>query len=68
MAFKLSVKACQDILKGDNTLANEDELERLRIELEQRTLDNCDFAFKQGQIYQQRQHIGLKEKAREQIS
>ena len=67
MAFKLSNQACMDIVKGDYNLAYTEELERLRLKLEQ-TLNQKDTDKIQGQIYQLRQHMALKDKALLQIS
>lgn len=67
MAFKLSKQSCIDIVKGDYTLAYTEELERLRLKLEQ-TLNQTDTNKIQGQIYQLRQHMSLKDKAQMQIS
>lgn len=65
MAFKLSKQACIDIIKGDYTLAYNEELERLRLKLEQ-TVNQRDTDKVQGQIYQLRQHMGLRKKAHSQ--
>lgn len=67
MAFKLSNQACEDIVRGDYTLANNEELEALRLRLEQ-TRNERDTATVQGQIYQHKQQMGLRDKALNQLN
>lgn len=66
MAFKLSNEACQAIAHGDYDLAYQEELERLHIKLEQ-TMNDRDTATVQGQIFQHKQHMGLRAKALNQL-
>lgn len=67
MAFKLSSQACEQIARNDYSLAYQEELERLRLELEQ-PMDMEKTNIIRGQIIQLRQQMKLKDKALNRLS
>lgn len=68
MAFKLSNEALEDILgHRDYTLAYNDELKRLHVELENPVYDLAQTNTLRGEVLMLRKLMGLHEKALEQM-
>lgn len=65
--FKLSNEACEGIARNDYTLAYNDELNRLHVELE-KPLDIDRTNNVRGQIQQLREHMKLRDKALDRLS